>query len=117
MTLEASLTTVLKQSCPRVYPDFAPAGAQRPHVTYQQIYGATLTYLGREVPTKENAVMQVNVWSDTRKEAKALILDIETRLVQATQFQAKPVAAAVSDSDPDIPAYCSRQDFDIWADR
>lgn len=117
MTMESDLTVLLKGICPRVYPDFAPANTPRPYVTYQQIYGAALTYLGREVPTKQNAVMQINVWADTRKEAKATILAIEERLITATVFQATPEAASVSDFDADIPIYGSRQDFSIWADR
>jgi hypothetical protein len=117
MSMEADLTVLLKGICPRVFPDFAPASTGRPYVTYQQIYGEAIPYLGREVPTKQNAVMQVNVWSDTRKEAKAMILQIEEALIRYPAFQASPVAAPVSDFDADVPVYGSRQDFSIWADR
>lgn len=117
MTMESDLTTLLKATCPRVYPDFAPANTPRPYVTYQQIYGIALRYLGNEVPTKQHAVIQINVWADTRKEAKATILAIEDSLIRAKVFQASPEAASVSDFDADIPVYGSRQDFSIWADR
>lgn len=117
MTLEAILTALLKQACDQTYPDFAPPGTKLPYITYQQIYGDVLRYMGKEVPNKENAVMQINVWSASRKEAKAMILQIEAKLILANQFQASPVAAAVSDFEADVPAYCSRQDFSIWADR
>ena len=117
MSLEATLTALLKLSCPRVFPGFAPTNTPRPYVTYQQIGGETIRYLGNEVPSKENALMQVNVWSDTYKESKRLIQEIEASLIVATQFQASAQAAPVSDSDADLPAYMHRQDFDIWADR
>lgn len=117
MTLEAYLTALLKQACAQTFPDFAPPGTALPYITYQQIYGEAIRYLGREVPTKENAVMQINVWSASRKEAKALILRVEELLILATEFQASPQAASVSDFEAGLPAYCSRQDFSIWADR
>ena len=82
MTMESDLTALLKATCQRVYPDFAPANTPRPYVTYQQIYGIALRYLGNEVPTKQHAVIQINVWADTRKEAKATILAIEEGLVK-----------------------------------
>jgi hypothetical protein len=117
MTLEANLAVLLKQVCDQTFPDFAPPGTKLPYITFQQIYGDVISYLGKEVSSKENAVMQINVWSATRKEAKAMILQIESLLTLAVSFQASPVAASVSDFEADLPAYCSRQDFSIWADR
>lgn len=117
MALESKLTAALKAVCPRTSPDFAPYGTARPYVTYQQIGGAVINPLAREVPNLENAEIQVDVWSDTRAEAKALIKQIEEALILETGFIAKPSAAAVSDYEADIPVYRSRQDFSIWCSR
>jgi hypothetical protein len=117
MTLEAKLVAILKVVCPRTFTDFAPPTTTRPYVTFQQIGGAVINPLANEVPDKENAEIQINVWADTRAEAKAAIKAIEAALIIATTFQARPVAAPASDFDADIPVYCSRQDFTIWCDR
>jgi hypothetical protein len=117
MTLEEKLFGELSALCPRVFPDFAPSDTERPYVTFQQIGGQVVQCLDNTLPSKQNADIQVNVWADSRKEAKALILLIEASLTVATAIQASPQAAAVSDFDVDMERYCSRQDFDIWADR
>lgn len=117
MTLEENLTTALRTLCPRVFCDFAPVDTARPYVTWQQIGGDAVTFIDNARPSKRNALVQVNVWSDRRIEANALILSIEDALTVAEQFQARPSAAAASDFDADMERYCSRQDFSIWADR
>jgi TRAP-type C4-dicarboxylate transport system substrate-binding protein len=117
MTVEASITTVLTASCPRVFRNFAEVSTPRPYVTYQQIGGQPLAYLGREVPSKENGEYQINVWADTAKEAKQLIKQIEAGLIQSTAFQATALSGQVGDFDSDIPVHGYRQDFSIWSDR
>jgi hypothetical protein len=117
MTLELTLVAVLKTVCVRTFTDFAQPNTARPYVTFQQIGGQAIEVLGKEVPSKENAEMQINVWADSRPEAKALIKSIEQALILSTEFQATPLAAAASDFDSSIPVYSSRQDFSIWADR
>ena len=71
MSLESDLYTVLSAVCPRTFPDFAPTSTVRPYVTYQQIGGAAVNYLGREIPNKRNARMQVNVWANSRASASS----------------------------------------------
>lgn len=117
MTLEEMLYAELTAVCPRVFPDFAPTDTPRPYVTWQQVGGESIQFMDRTVPSKENADIQISVWADTRKEAKATILAIEAQLIGATSVQASPIAAAISDFDADMERYCSRQDFDVWADR
>lgn len=117
MTLEEKLVALLKSICPRTFPDFAPTDTQRPYVTWQQIGGDTVDFIDNAVPSQENALIQVNVWSDRRTEAKDVIKQIEAALIQAPGLQARPQGAAASDADPDMGRYCSRQDFSIWADR
>lgn len=117
MTLEENLVVLLKAICPRTFPDFAPTDTTRPYVTWQQIGGDAVEFVDNAVPSKENALVQINVWSDRRAEAKDVIKQVEVALTTATVFQARPTGAAVSDADPDMARYCSRQDFTIWADR
>lgn len=115
--VEIDLKTLLRAICPRSYPDFAPVSTARPYVTYQQFGGEAPAFLDKTVPSKENAEFQINVWSDSRLEAKTIIKQIEVAMIGATAFQARPIAACASDFDADVPVYCSRQDFTVWADR
>jgi len=117
VSLETQLFTLLQAVCPRTFPDFAPTTTARPYVTYQQIGGVAVNHLDRLVPNKRNALVQVNVWSDTRAEASALIQSIEDALRMTTVFQAEPQNAPHTSFDADIPVYAAIQDFDIWADR
>jgi hypothetical protein len=117
MTLEEKLFAALSAICPRVFQDFAPVDTPRPYVTFQQIGGETVDFLDRALASQENAYMQINVWSDSRKETKATIQQIEAALIQANEFQASPQAAPSNDFDVDMERYSSMQDFSIWADR
>lgn len=117
MTIEAGLFTVIGAVCPRVFPDVAPVSTTRPYVTYQQIGGAVINYMGREVPNKRNARVQINVWADTRASAVSTMLAIEDAIRLSTLFQGEPESAMTSDYDPDMLRYSSMQDFTIWDDR
>jgi hypothetical protein len=117
MTLEEKLVALLMPICPRTFPDFAPTDTARPYVTWQQIGGDSVGFVEGGVASKENALVQINVWSDRRTEAKSVIKLVEEALVTAKTLQASPTSAAASDADPDMARYCSRQDFSIWADR
>jgi hypothetical protein len=117
MTLEEKLTALLRAICARSFSGFAPTSTLRPYVTYQQIGGEVPSFLDATVPSKENATIQISVWSDTSFEAKALIKQIEAAMITSTELQASPLAAAASDFDADIPVYSNRQDFSVWADR
>jgi len=117
MSVEASITTLLRAICPRTFTDFAPVSTLRPYVTYQQIGGETISFLERAMASKENGEFQINVWSDSRAEAKNLIKQIEAAMIASTAFQARAIAAPASDFDADVPVYGSRQDFSVWSDR
>lgn len=117
MTVEASINTVLAAVCPRVFPDFAPVSTVRPYITYQQIGGDAPGFVGREVPSKQNGLIQINVWADTRMAASALAIQIEAAMIAATAFQANAQGAPAGDFDADIPVYGCRQDFSVWSDR
>lgn len=114
MTFEADLFTLLKTVTPRVFPDFAPVSTQRPYVTYQQIGGQVINLIENVAPGKRNAVLQVNVWSNTRAEALQISRAIEDAMRAATAFIGRPISAAVADFDAEIPVYGARQDFTCW---
>lgn len=117
MSLESDLYAVLSAVCARVYPDVAPTNTTRPYCTWQQVGGQALTYLERAVPDKRNAEVQVNVWSATRSEANALMLQIEAAMTTATAFQSKPVGAMFAVHDEDVGVYGAQQDFSLWGSR
>lgn len=117
MALEQSIQTLLLTICDRVFTDFAALSTPRPYITWQQIGGQAVTFYENTVPSKENALIQVNVWASTRSEATTLNKQIEEAFTEATAFQARPVSARVNDADPDLKIYSNRQDFTCWADR
>lgn len=112
MTVETAIYAALTPVCPRVFPDFAPTATTRPYVTYQQIGGPVINPLSNAAPGKEGVSLQVNVWASTRKEAKALIKQVETALRAA--LNARPQSAAFNDFDHDMQVYGSQQDFTLW---
>lgn len=117
MSLEADVLAILKAACPRVFPDVAPVSTTLPFVTYQQVGGEALTYLERATPSKQNALVQVNVYAKTRPEANSLARQIEAAFTVATTVQATPAGALVALYDEDTEIRGTRQDFSIWADR
>lgn len=117
MTIEAGLFSAISAVCPRVFPDVAPVTTVRPYVTYQQIGGKAVNFMGREVPNKRNARIQVNVWADTRAGSVSTMQAIEDAIRMSTLFQGEPESAMTADYDPDMLVYGSRQDFTIWDDR
>ncbi len=97
----------------RVFPDFAPYSTTRPFATWQQIGGDVPVFVECSIGSQRKVRMQVNVWSDTRKEAISLIRQIESALV--TQH-ADPEGGAISLVDEDAGIRGAMQDFSIWGD-
>ena len=89
----------------------------RPYVTFQGIGGQVINPLENTVPNKRNAVIQVNVWADTRVSANTVIQQIEDAIRGSSAFVGRPQSAPMNDFDADIPVYRSMQDFTIWGDR
>jgi hypothetical protein len=117
MALEESLNTLLRTICARTSPDFAPPETERPYVTWQQIGGDSLIPLDSSIPSHENAEIQIDVWANTRVEAKSIIKQIEAALIQTQTMTARPAGASASDFDSAMRVYCSSQDFKIWHTR
>jgi hypothetical protein len=117
VSFETDLHTVLSAVCPRVFPDVADNGTQRPYITWQQIGGFAPMYTEGVLPDKRCGFIQVNAWATTRAEAIALALQAEAALVAASQFQAKPQSAFSAAVEDGSDARGTMQDFEIWAPR
>lgn len=118
MSVEDDIFTALSPLVSdRVYPDVAPADAERPYIVYQEISGEAPTFLERSMPSKKNGRFQVVVWSTTRKQAAAIGLQIEEAMTLATSFQAKPIGGRSAAYEEDTQLRGSRQDFTVWSDR
>lgn len=124
MTVEAEIFQLLRSVLPpvvppamNVFPDVAPLSAVPPYAVYQQVGGESLTYLGREVPTKKHGRFQVTVWCATRAQAAALGVAIENAFILAAPMQATPLGSPVADHEEGTGYRGSRQDFGIWSDR
>lgn len=117
MSLETDLYTVLSAICPNVYPDTAPDNPPRPYITWQQVGGFQISPIANEVADKRNAFIQINVWANTRIEARDLALQIEHAIVVSPLFIGRPQGAFVATMEDDLDLRGTVQDFSIWASR
>jgi hypothetical protein len=119
MSVEAEIFTVLGPLVDnRVYPDTAPLNTPKPYIVYQRIGGRVITPLGRDIPDKQNARVQVTCWSATRLASSALALQIEDLMRTTEVFVAcSPESAPVSMNEPDMGLYGAAQDFTVWSQR
>ena len=119
MSMEADLTALLKGLCPRVFPDFAPAGTLPPYITYQGLGGRPQRYADNTAANKRHTHMQISVWAATRAESLTLVHQVEDALCAAAAFTAsqanEPFNSVDADREPAL--YGCVQDFDIWAAR
>lgn len=112
MSFEEDLYAVLDAVLPGgVFPDFADVGTPRPYVTWQQIGGPVLNPVSGDATGLRSVECQINVWADTRLQARTLIRSIEAAMRAAPAFDARPMAEPVDDFDADIPVYGSLQSF------
>lgn len=113
MAIEADLASVIGPFVgDRVFPDEAPEDVGLPFATYQQIGGQPLNFLAG-VPDKENGRFQVNVWSDDREQANALMREIRAALCVAP-LQATVMTGVLATKEPMTKLYGAQQDFSIW---
>ena len=117
MSLESDLYALIAPLCPRVYPDFAPAGTALPYVTWQQFGGPAPVFLDGSLPDRRGAWVQVSAWAATRADANALMLSIEAALCASSDLIARPQGALMAAVSEDDGIRGAMQDFQIWADR
>jgi len=117
MSMESSLSTLLKTICPRTFPDVAPSGTAAPFIAWQALGGESLRFLDNAAPDKRNTYMQVAVYSKTRAEAMALIRAAEAALCASPLFTVSPQGEPISTYEDDTTLYGAMQRFSIWAVR
>ncbi len=110
-TLVAVLNSVIDG---HVYPDTAPIDAVKPYITYQQVGGIPVNFLGQESSDKKNSRIQINVWSATRAEANTLMRQIEDLMV-LDPLNGMIEGALIAVRDVPTDSYGAHQDFSFWA--
>lgn len=98
------------------YPDVAPDIATFPLIIYQQVGGVAMEFLDQTLADKDNARMQVVVWSKTRTEASSIARQTRESII-GSSLQAKTLGAPISLYDEAMKLYGSRTDFSIWYPR
>jgi hypothetical protein len=119
MTVEADIFTALKGLVSnRVYPDLNDAQTvTTPYIVYQEISGEVVNFMEAAVASKKNGRFQIACWATTRAASKALALQVESAMVLASTFQAKPIGGQTSVYDEDTKLRGTRQDFSVWSTR
>ncbi|MQA39034.1 DUF3168 domain-containing protein [Rugamonas aquatica] len=115
MSLEGLIATALRPVAgSRVYPDLAPADAQRPYITYQVVGGSAVNYVEASVPDIQNARVQISVWADTRLAASDVGKQAEDALRLCLPLRTTVLTARRSLYDPTEQLRGCMQDFDFW---
>ena len=101
----------------RCFPDFAPLGAVRPFITFEQTGGDALSFLDGSLPDKKNGRFEIGVYADSRASCAAIALLVESAMAAATAFQASAIHAPISDYASDVMIYSSTQNFSVFSTR
>ena len=117
MSMESDLVALLKTLCPRVFPDVAPEATTKPYITWQGLGGETARFVDNTAADKRNTLMQINVWSATRKEANTLARAIESAITASPAFVATPEGEPASVHEEDTGLYGAIQRYSIWSAR
>jgi hypothetical protein len=117
MSMESSLSTLLKTICPRTFPDVAPSGTAAPFIAWQLLGGETLRALDNTPADKRNTYMQVAVYSLTRAESLAKIRAAEDAMCASAAFICRPMGEPLTTYEDDTKLYGAMQRFSIWAAR
>lgn len=100
----------------RVFPDVGPENVERPYITYQQVGGEPVNFLGGEVPSKSNARVQINVWGVSRQSVKEVARQAEAVLRATSGLSATVLTTGMGVYEPDTKLYGSMQDFSFWTE-
>lgn len=118
MSLETTLTTLLKQCCARVYAGAARDVVERPYVVWTRIGGTPQAYMEGTLVDIRNADVQVEVYADRQEQADQIAQEIERLLVETELFAGEALGeSATVPPDITLSLYGTQQDFSIWAPR
>lgn len=96
----------------RVYPDAADFSTPLPYITWQQVGGKAVNYLGGGVTDKKGARIQINVWAKTRLEAQTLMRQIHDICVSDPLFAVAEGASISRYESANLRG--AQQDFSFW---
>jgi hypothetical protein len=116
VSLESDLVAALDPLAGgRVFADAAPLDTPRPYITYQQVGGEAVNFLGTEIPSQKHARVQVNVWHDTRAGANTLMKQVED-VIRAAPLLGVVEGALIAQYEQVSTARGAVQDFSFWHD-
>lgn len=114
MSLESDIKTLLGSlASGRVYPDTMPDKPEFPCIVYQQVGGAVAEFLEGKVANKDNARLQIMVWSKSRLEASSIARAARVLIVEGS-LKGTTFAAPVSLYEEPLKLYGNRTDYSIW---
>jgi len=92
-----------------------------PRITFQQIGGRPINFLGGDIPSKSNARFQINVWHSSRDEAMALMRQAINALRGTTALHCTVLTGPVAIHEPGgqvdgTDLYGAMQDVSVWVD-
>lgn len=116
-----SMETILRETlgplaADRVFPDVGPEKVERPYITYQQVGGDTVNFLGGDVPSQRNARVQINVWGASRQSVAELARAVEAAVRSTPSLRPTVLSSGIAVYEPDTKLYGSLQDFSFWTD-
>lgn len=117
MSLETDVVATLETQCPRVFPSTAPVNTARPFVTWEHVGGDPLRYIDGTAAVQRHAMLQLTIVADTKAEALALSLAVESALCAAAAYTAVPQAALQGRHDDDMNLYLAFQEFAVLGTR
>ncbi|HEY0063149.1 MAG TPA: DUF3168 domain-containing protein, partial [Telluria sp.] len=88
-----------------------PEQTARPYITYQNVGGSPISFLDSTIPSKEFALVQVNVWADSRLAASDLGKIVEDTLRGTTALQTDIVTGRHATYDETTGYRGTMQDF------
>ena len=117
MTVEADIVSRLGPLVSnKIWPDIAPLNTVGPYLTFQQVGGEAIGFLGLEKPSKKSGRFQINTWTRSRLDTAALMRQVEDSLITSTVLMATAVSAPTAIYDNETKLYGAIQDFYIWFD-
>ena len=117
MSLEARLYAILGPLVDgRCTPDETDDNPVYPLIVYQGVGGQAIDYADQTPADKDNARVQIWVWSMTRLEASDLSRQARDALL-ASDLAVKTLGAPVSAVNDVLKLYGARTDFSIWYPR
>jgi restriction endonuclease Mrr len=100
----------------RVYPDIAKQDTALPYITHQDVGGDAINFMDGAAPGKSNTRLQVNVWAETRAQAKAITHQVETALRAAPALSTTVLGSLMTTVDEATGYRGTIQHFSIWTD-